>query len=95
MGFADYTSNQLTVPTFLQLGLAWKGIPAPLGWKFAFTGVSPELKAPLAYILANRFLLRDRADVAKPLLELTVEYAKAEQPVRKLAEAALEKLKQP
>lgn len=95
LGFADYTSNQLTVPTFLQLGLAWKGIPAPLGWKFAFTGVSPELKAPLAYILANRFLLRDRADVAKPLLELTVEYAKAEQPVRKLAEAALEKLKQP
>ena len=94
VGFTNYTSNQLSLPTFIQIGLAWKGIPAPLGWKFAFAGVPAELKAPFAYILANRYLRKDKADVAKPLFELAVEYSTAEQPARQLSQAALEKMKQ-
>lgn len=85
-GFKRYTENTLSMPTFLQLGLAWKGIPAPLGWKFAFAGVPDDMRAPCAYILARRFQFRESPEIANSLFKLTVEYAADNAELRKLAE---------
>jgi WD40 repeat protein/tRNA A-37 threonylcarbamoyl transferase component Bud32 len=84
-GFQRYTENQLSMPAFLQLVLGWKGIPAPLGWKFAFAGVPENMRAPCAYILARRFLLREQPKIAKELFTLTLEYGKDDELLRSRA----------
>lgn len=95
VGFDRFVANEFSLPTILQLALAWKGIPAPLGWKFVFTSVPADLKAPCAFVLARRFLRREQPLTAKDLLNLTLEYAGENQTLRKLAKDALEELAKP
>jgi hypothetical protein len=91
IGFGHFTEGDFSVPTFLQLGLAWKGIPAPLGWKFAFAGVPDDMRGPSAYVLARRFQLRAQPAIAKDLFQLALEYAGENQALLKLVNEQMAK----
>jgi hypothetical protein len=87
-GFDAYSARKLSLPTFLQLGLAWKEISPPLGWSFFFQGLPADLRAPIAYALGKRFQARKNA-AARMLLTYSKDFSAEDSLARKLAEEAL------
>jgi tetratricopeptide (TPR) repeat protein len=87
--FLAYVDNQLALPTFLQLGLAWKGLPAPLGWQFLLSSLPESMRAEVAYVLGKRFERKQNQEVAKELWQLAIDASSADAKVHQLAKSAL------
>ncbi len=87
--FHAYVDNQLSLPTFLQLGLAWKGLPAPLGWQFLLSSLPESMRAEVAYVLGKRFERKQNQGVAKALWQIAVDGSSADSKVHQLAKEAL------
>jgi tetratricopeptide (TPR) repeat protein len=90
ISFHAYVDNQLALPTVLQLGLAWKGLPAPLGWQFLLSSLPETMRPEVAYVLGKRFERKQNQEVAKVLWQLAVDHSPADSKVHQLAKAALE-----
>jgi hypothetical protein len=87
-GFFAFVDNEISLPTLLQLGLAWKAVPPPFGWKLALSGLPAAARGPAAYVLAHRMAKRGRPEDAKTLLALTIELSPADSPAARLAKQA-------
>ena len=88
-GFRAYAENQLSLPIFLQLGMAWKGVPAPLGWQFLFSGIPEPMRPGTAYLLGKRFERKQNLEAAKTLWQLAKEQAAPDSLVHRLTTAEL------
>ncbi len=88
-GFRAYAENQLSLPIFLQLGMAWKGVPAPLGWQFLFSGIPEPMRPGTAYLLGKRFERKQNLETAKTLWQLAKEQAAPDSLVHRLTTAEL------
>jgi tetratricopeptide (TPR) repeat protein len=80
---------------FLQMGLAWKGIMNFLGWGGVAPTLPPELRGALAYVLGHRYLRLGRPEDAAGLFRTAAADAPPGSPLRKLAEAELQRLAKP
>jgi hypothetical protein len=77
------------------MGLAWKGITNVLGWAGVAPTLPPDLRGALAYVLGHRYLRLGRPEDAAGLFRTAVADAPAGSPLRKLAEAELQRLAKP
>ena len=87
-GFFAFADNEVSLPTLLQLGLAWKAVPPPFGWKLALSGLPAPTRGPAAYVLSHRMAKRGRAADAKTLRALAIELSPADSPAARLAQQA-------
>jgi hypothetical protein len=85
-GFFAFVDDRLSLPTLLQLGLAWKGVPAPFGWKLALAGLPEQARGPAAYVLSHRMTKRGRDSDAQALLTIATEISPPDSPVRRLTQ---------
>jgi len=66
--YTSYGSGQFSKPQMLQLLLTWKGVTNFLGWGGLAPQLAPQLRGPLAYVMAHRYIQLQRHDDAKMFL---------------------------
>jgi hypothetical protein len=93
-GYESYVADDLSLATFLQLGLAWKGVPPPLGWSVVFLGVPTEIRGGVAYFLARRLERREQARPAVTLYRMARDAAGEDATLQRLADEGLRRLVQ-
>lgn len=74
----------------VQIGLAWQGTSNFLGWGGVAAALDPELRVPLAYLLAHRYARLNKLSEAKQFLLTAIQDAPARSPVPALAQRELE-----
>ena len=92
---AAVENHAISKAQFLQLGLAWKGITNVLGWAGVAPTLPPDLRGAIAYVLGHRYLRLGRPEDAAGLFRTAAADAPAGLPLRKLAEAELQRLAKP
>ena len=75
-----------------QAALAWKGTTSVLGWGGLQGSLTPELRGPLAYVLGHRYLFLKKKPEAIELFRTALKDASADSPLRRLAQAELDRL---
>jgi serine/threonine-protein kinase len=95
-GFTTLISGKFGSGEGLKLALAWKGYTNAFGWKGLAPTLEPSFRGPLAYVLGHRYekVLKKPEDVV-PFFRTARDDAAADSPLRRLAEAELERLKKP
>lgn len=86
------SSGTIGPPQALQLILAWKGTYGNLGWSGAASRLPDELRGPAAYLMGIRYLKLGRPAEAADMFRMSAKTARAEGPIRTLAEQELKKL---
>jgi hypothetical protein len=92
---AAVENHAMSKAQFLQMGLAWKGITNVLGWAGVAPTLPPDLRGALAYVLGHRYLRLGRPEDAAGLFRTAAADAPPGSPLRKLAEAELQRLAKP
>ncbi len=77
----------------LQLLLAWRGSAGALGWGAAARVLPPAQRGPLAYVMGHRYLRLKRPKDAAVFFRTALADAPANSPLKKLAQAELDRLK--
>jgi WD40 repeat protein/tetratricopeptide (TPR) repeat protein/predicted Ser/Thr protein kinase len=92
-GYQRFTvEGTLTTPQVLQLGFTWKGTSNLLGWQGVASSLDPEFRAPLAYVLAHRFVRLSDLAQAEKFLQTALRDAPPGETLAKLAEEELQLL---
>ena len=86
---AAFRKGILDQEAFLQLALAWKGVTNFTGWDGlqARLAGQPQLRGPLAYVLAHRYRRLNMPDEAARLLAVARQDAPANSTLARLAQA--------
>lgn len=87
----QYSREEVDMPQAVQLMLAWKGANNVFGWQGVAPSLSPEIRGPVAYILAHRYLKLGRPDDSRQFFETARDDAAEGSTLRKLAEQKLQK----
>jgi tetratricopeptide (TPR) repeat protein len=90
-GFA--VTGKFTEAQAFQGILAWMGTSGVLGWSGLARTLDPSSRGPLAYVYGHRFLRLKKPAEAADLFRTAVKDAPPGSPLRRLAEAELERLK--
>jgi serine/threonine protein kinase len=91
-----FTRNKISKTQLLQLGLSWKGTTGFLGWGAVAPGLDAKLRGPLAYLFGQRLRKLRKRPEAEMLFRTALADAAPDSPLRRLAQAALDRLsKQP
>jgi hypothetical protein len=90
---AAYTSDKLSQAQLFQLALAWKGTRNFLGWGGLAPTLTPEVRGPLAYAMGHRYLRLNRPTDAPDFFRTALNDAPPSSPLRRLAQAELDRLK--
>ena len=91
-----YASGALSDTQVLQLVYAWSGAfggTGPLGWGAVAPMLPAEVRGPLAYVLGNRLVQKKMPSDAEALFRTALGDAPADSPLRRLAQAELDRLK--
>ncbi|HZT80508.1 MAG TPA: hypothetical protein VFA26_09805, partial [Gemmataceae bacterium] len=91
--FAALLDGKLTDTQVITLGLGWKA-GLSLDVEKALPGLDPSLHAAFAYLYGHRLLQKKDPSGAAKMFAAAVKLAPAQAPVRKLARAELDRLKQ-
>jgi tetratricopeptide (TPR) repeat protein len=92
-GHTAFVNRRLSLPQLIQIGLSWKGTTNFLGWAGVAPGLDPALRGPLAYLLGHRYLRLSRPADAATFFRTALADAPPDSPLRRLAQAELERLK--
>jgi serine/threonine protein kinase/tetratricopeptide (TPR) repeat protein len=94
--FEAFSARKITNGQFIALGFAWKGISLPgLGWDAADNASlkeQPALRGPLAYVVGLRAVRQNRPGDARPLFVIARDALPGNTPLRKLAQAEIDRL---
>jgi hypothetical protein len=93
-GWASVRAGNLTKGNLVQLTFAWKGnTSSALGWGALAKALDkqPALRGPLAYVMGHRLLRLGKPREASELFGAALRDAPADSPLRRLAEAELER----
>src|SRR6202007_1871471 len=88
-----YAEGKVGNVQMLQLALTWKGVTGFLGWASVAPKLPPEVRGPLAYVFGFRLLRRNQPADAEAMFRTAVADAPADSPLRRLAQAELDRLK--
>jgi tRNA A-37 threonylcarbamoyl transferase component Bud32 len=92
--YALYADGKVGTAQALQLGLAWKkGITGLLGWASVAPSLPAEVRGPLAYAFGHRLLRLKMPREAEDLFRSALADAPRDSPLRRLAQAELDRLK--
>ncbi len=89
---AAFAGGSLGTTEIVQLGLTWKGTTNFLGWGGVKGALAPQLRDPLAYVLGHRYLGLNQPQQAADFFRAAAAGGAPDSPLRRLAEAELEKL---
>jgi hypothetical protein len=93
-GFALYAGGKISTSQAAELGLAWKkGITGFLGWASVAPTLPPEVRGPLAYLFGCRLLRLNKPREAEEMFRSALADAPKDAPLRRLAQAELDRLK--
>ena len=90
--FAAVLGGKLGKTQFLQLLLTWKGTMDFFGWRSLAPTLSPALRGPLAYVVGQPYLRLNRPQDAATLFRTALADAPPDSPLRRLAQAELDRL---
>lgn len=85
-------TGTLSSAQLMQLALTWKGTTNLLGWGGIAPRLAPEVRGPLAYVFAHRFLRLGNSAQARKFLQAALEDSSPEAPLHQVAEADLQLL---
>jgi predicted Ser/Thr protein kinase/tetratricopeptide (TPR) repeat protein len=94
-GFSAFQARKFGASSFLMLVLAWSGSSGPLGWGGVAPTLDPPIRGPLAYGMGHRYLRLNKPKEAADLFRAALADASEDSPLRRLAQASLDKLKEP
>jgi tetratricopeptide (TPR) repeat protein len=84
--------GKLAKPQAFQFVLAWKGTAGSFGWGGLASAIQPELRGPLAYIVAMRYQKLGKPGDAITLQRTAVADAPSGSPLQRLAREELDRL---
>jgi len=90
---AARAAGKLPAARIVQLLLTWQGATGLLGWGGLAGSLEPPLRGPLAYWLGFRYLRLGKPQEAVSLFRTAVADAPPDSPLRRLAQAELDRLK--
>lgn len=85
--------GKITATQAAQLSLTWRGTTNLLGWAGVAPSLEPDIRAPLAYIEAHRFLRLGQPEQSQKFFEIALADAASESLVARLATGDLELLR--
>ncbi len=88
-----FIQGKLGKTQLVQLGLAWHGSAGGLGWGAVARVLPPAQRGPLAHVLGHRYLRLKRPKDAETFFGTALADASANPPLKKLAQAELDRLK--
>jgi len=93
--FVLFIQSKFTPGHLLQLGVAWRGQAGVLGWEGVKGSLPEQIRGPLAYFLGCRYArVLNRPKDAEKMFQTAHADAKPDSPLRKLAQAELDRLKE-
>jgi tetratricopeptide (TPR) repeat protein len=96
-GYAAYLDGKIGNDLFAAFGLILKGHPnlPGLGWKKVADSLGPSLRGPIAYVFGQRYLRLHKPNEAAEFFRAARDSAPADSPLRRLAQAELDRPKAP
>ncbi|MBM4034856.1 MAG: serine/threonine protein kinase [Planctomycetes bacterium] len=88
-----YCEGRLSVAQVAQAFLTWKGTTNFLGWAGLAPSLEPKSRGPLAYLLGRRYLRLGKPKEAADFFRTALADAAPDSPLRRLAQAELDRLK--
>jgi tetratricopeptide (TPR) repeat protein len=92
-GFEAFTKGKLDQVQIMQLALTWKGTSNFLGWGGVAGKLEPSFRGPMAYVMGHRFLRLNKQKEAVTFFRTALDDAPANSPLRRLAQAEIDRLK--
>lgn len=86
-------SGKLRKSQLLLIAASWKGSSGLFGWGGVAGGLEPSLRKRLAYVLGHRYLFLNKPKEAAEFFRTATLDEPADSPLRKLAQAELDRLK--
>jgi tetratricopeptide (TPR) repeat protein/predicted Ser/Thr protein kinase len=96
-GYAAYLDGKIGNDLFAAFGPILKGYPnlPGFGWKKVADSLGPSIRGPMAYVFGQRYLRLHKPKEAAEFFRAARDPAPADSPLRRLAQAELDRLKAP